>query len=39
MHGCLLYKLKAYGINGSLLTLIKRFLSNRFQICSNMKNE
>ena len=31
-HECLLYKLKTYDINGSLLTLIKLFLTNRFQI-------
>ena len=30
-HVGLLYKLKSYGINGPLLTLIKIFLTNRFQ--------
>ena len=30
-HEGLLYKLKSYGINGPLLTLIKNFLTNRFQ--------
>ena len=30
-HEGLLFKLKSYGINGPPLTLIKRFLSNRFQ--------
>ena len=30
-HECLLFKLKSYGINGPPLTLIKSFLSNRFQ--------
>ena len=30
-HDGLLYKLKSYGINGPLLNLLKRFLTNRFQ--------
>ena len=30
-HVCLLYKLKSYGINCPLLTLITFFLTNRFQ--------
>ena len=30
-HEGLLYKLKLYGINGSLLNLLKSFFTNRFQ--------